>query len=193
MKVSWREAWNWYRLKRSERMIWVAATTVQELGERGAAWCREDLYAHPMGYDVPEAETQSILPMLERANAAGFFTIQSQPGGCWVEDGVLWEQRAFVQGYLDRDRLEEFRRHLEGAGMLVLDSFGADIVVTRENGEMATSFSGGWDRPDNYLNGLSRQAFRAIADAASLTVVDMKWHRDSMLWEALDCWSVARP
>lgn len=171
------------------RREWRRARTLPELSERGARWARGELGAHPSGYDVPDRETTSLLPYLARANEAGFFTDQSQPGGRWWINGVLVEQRAFVSGYLARTDLLEFRRHLEGAGMLVLDSLVHHEPLTKEDGVVVT---GGRWTTETMLQHVSSAALRDLDQAAMLDVIDTTWGREMTLWQALDAWSASR-
>lgn len=187
--INLKESLDWARHYRELRRRWREATTVQELGERGAAWARGELGAHPSGYDVPDAETEPLLPLLARVNAAGFFTHQSQPGGRWEIDGVLAEQRAFVSGYLARADLPEFRRHLEGAGMLVLDTLTHDEPLSKEDGEVVT---GGRWTTNHALSHISSAAQRDLDDAANLDVIDLVWCRENALWDALEAWVASR-
>lgn len=172
------------------RREWRRATTVPELGERGAAWCRGELGAHPYGYDTPMLETKTLLPVLQRANEAGLFTYQSQPGGAWDTNEGHVEQRAFVEGFLERDQLEGFRQCLESAGMLVLDSLAHDEPLVRYDGEDEV---GGRNvaRIDGYMNHISSAARRSLRDAADLSVIDLVWGRERALWDALDRWVAA--
>lgn len=176
------------------RKAWREAQTVPELGRYGAAWCRGELGTHPSGYDVPDPETVPMLPVLARANDAGFFTYQSQQGGRFEEgaDGVV-EAKAFVQGYLERADLEEFRRHLEGAGMLVLDSMTNDEPTLRYCDNDWGEVGGTWcARHDDSLNHVSSAACDSLADAADLYVLDVVWCRKDALWIALDEWAASR-
>lgn len=171
------------------RREWRRARTLPELGERGARWARGELGSHPSGYDVPDHETTSLLPYLARANEAGFFTEQSQPGGRWWINDTLVEQRACVSGYLARAELLEFRRHLEGAGMLVLDSLIHHEPLTKEDGVVVTS--GRWTT-DIMLQHVSSAARHDLGQAALLDVIDTTWGREMTLWQALDAWSASR-
>lgn len=181
------------RYYRQQRAHWRQARTVSELGERGARWARGELGAHPNGYDVPDPETVPMLPVLARANDAGFFTYQSQQGGRFEEgpDGLV-ETKAWVQGYLERSALQEFRRHLEGAGMLVLDSMIDDEPTVRYL-DREEEVGGTWRaRRDDSLSHVSSAACNALADAADLYVLDVVWCRNDALWQALDEWSASR-
>lgn len=176
---------------RDQRKTWRSARTVGELAQRGAAWARGELGAHPSGYDVPDPETKVLLPCLARANEAGFFTYQSQPGGVWHEDGQTVEARAFVNGFLERDRLDSFRAVMASGGMLVLDSLVHDEPLLRysEWGEVG----GQWRRRnESSLNHVSGEARAALADAADLTVIDTRWGRNDALWACLDDWAAVR-
>jgi hypothetical protein len=170
------------------RREWRRATTVPELAERGARWCRGELGAHPSGYDVPDAETSALLPVLARANEAGFFTYQSQPGGVFHEDGQTVRTRAFVDGFLERERVEGFRAVMGASGLLVLDSLAHDEPTVFY--EHAGMVGGRWkERREGYLDHISDAARRSLADAADLTVIDTCWAREELLWTALDSWS----
>jgi hypothetical protein len=185
------DAWSDRAYYRQQRRQWREAKSVDELGQCGAQWARGELGAHPGGYDVPDAETEPLLPVLARANAAGFFTYQSQPGGTFSEDEQLVETRAFVEGFLDRAKLHTFRAVMESAGMLVLDSLVHDEPLVRysEWGEV-----GGRGKPryDDSIRYVSGAASRAIADAADLVVIDVVWRREHALWDALDSWAASR-
>lgn len=181
----------WSRHYRRQRKIWREATSVEELAERGARWCAGELGAHPYGYDVPDAETCQLLPVLAHANRAGFFTFQSQPGGIWEAPGEHIEQRAFVSGYLSRVDMLSFREHLEGAGMLVLDSLVHDEPLTKVNGEVVTG--GNWKpRVEDDFQHISAAAHRDLSKAASLEVIDLVWGRGDALWNALERWAATR-
>jgi hypothetical protein len=144
-----------------------------------------------MGYDDPDPETTPLLPVLARANAAGFFTYGSQPGGEWDDEEGHVKQRAFVEGYLERSRVEEFRSYLEGAGLLVLDGLTHDEPLTCVDGQVVTG--GRWvSRIDDLMTGLSSSARQELADAASLDVIDLVWGRKDTLWNALDAWAASQ-
>lgn len=185
--INLKEAWEWSRHYREQRRRWREAQTVEQLGRLGAAWARGELGAHPFGYDVPDPETEPLRPVLALANEAGFFTYQSQPGGRWEEPEGVWEQRAFVDGYLARSELLRFREYLEGAGMVVLDSMPCDEVLTRLNGEPQTSGSVE-GRADSWFTHISSAARSDMADAADLFVYDPVWCRENALWTALEAW-----
>jgi hypothetical protein len=187
--INLKETLDWAKHYRQQRRRWREARSVEELGQRGAEWMRGELGAHPGGYDVPAAETEPLRPVLARANAAGFFTDQSQPGGRWVEHVGLVEQRAFVSGFLARDDLLEFRRHLEGAGMLVLDSMTHDEPLSKEDGVVVTS--GRWKVCRDFSH-ISSAASRDLDQAACLDVIDVVWCRENALWDALDGWAASR-
>lgn len=130
--INLKETWEDAKYYWGQRRDWRQAQNLDDLALRSARWARGELGSHPSGYDVPDPETTPLLPSLARVNAAGLFTHQSQPGGRWEINGVMVEQRAFVSGYLARVDMLEFRRHLEGAGMLVLD--GAAAWTVRQTG-----------------------------------------------------------
>lgn len=187
--INLKEAWEWSKHYRAQRRRWLEASSVEQLALRGSQWARGELGAHPGGYDIPAAETESLLPVLARANEAGFFTHQSQPGGRWDEDGVIAEQRAFVSGYLARVDLLEFRRYLEGAGMLVLDSLTHDEPLSKEDGEVVT---GGRWTTTNIFSHISSAAQHDLDKAANLDVIDTVWCRERALWDALEAWASSR-
>lgn len=189
-----REIWGRIRYRWEGHKTWRGAQTVPELGRHGAAWCRGELGAHPSGYDVPDPETVPMLPVLARANDAGFFTYQSQQGGRFEEsvDGVT-EAKAFVQGFLERVELEEFRCHLESAGMLVLDSMVDDEPTLRYCDREGAEVGGTWRaRSESHLHHISSIARGSLADAADLYVLDVVWCRNDALWAALDRWAASR-
>lgn len=186
--IDLKEAWADVKYRWGQYRDWRQARSLDDLALRSAKWARGELGSHPSGYDVPDPETVPLLSMLARVNTAGFFTHQSQPGGRWETNGVVVEQRAYVSGYLARVDMLEFRRHLEGAGMLVLDSLLHDEPLSKEDGVVVT---GGRWTTDNCLPYISSAAQHDLDNAANLDVIDTVWCRERALWDALEGWAAS--
>lgn len=183
-------------MTRTDRARWRAARSITDLGHLTALWLEGEVTSHPgcatPNYG-PDKETAHLVPVLAAANRAGYLTDNSQPGLIQRgSDGDLWEQRAAVTGWIDPDNQQLVRRittAARDAGLLVcVDHPGSQIPVTKVDGQDYTIF--GAVLPE-YLHVLwparliDRDLFTALANAASVTVADPQYGRDSLLWPVL--------
>ncbi|OEJ21579.1 hypothetical protein AS594_39290 [Streptomyces agglomeratus] len=183
-------------ITRTDRARWRAARSIADLGHLTALWLEGEVASHPScatpNYG-PDKETAHLVPILAAANRAGYLTDNSQPG--LIErgsDGDLWEQRAAVIGWIHRDNQQLVRcitTAARDAGLLVcVDHPGSDIPVTKVDGQDYTIFGA---VPPEYLRVLwsarliDRDLFTTLTNAASITVVDPQYGRDSLLWPVL--------
>ncbi|MCY0946298.1 DUF6919 domain-containing protein [Streptomyces antarcticus] len=184
---------------RADRRLWRAAVTFSDLAALTARWLEGDIRSHPgvMPNHGPDAETQPLIPLLAAANCVGFLTDSSQPGHDAADcDGILWEQRASVTGFVaDPELLTRLVDAAEEAGLLLLVSFPDDylqrgLVVTRVNGMDYTRFGRSWTRPE--LRGawpsrlINETAFDTVARAAQLTIAAPEFGSSNTLWTVLD-------
>jgi hypothetical protein len=183
-------------MTRTDRGRWRAARSISDLGHLTALWLEGEVASHPscaMPNYGPDEETAHLVPVLAAANRAGYLTDNSQPG--LIErgrDGDLWEQRAAVTGWIDRNSQQLVRRittAARDAGLLVcVDHPGSDIPVTKVDGQDYTVF--GAVLPE-YLPVLwparliDRGLFTTLTNATAVTVVDPRYGRDSLLWPVL--------
>ena len=185
-----------WRRTRAARKRWAEARTLPELADLMALWLEGELPLWPGYGDGAADETTELIPVLARANRAGFLTDQSQPG---VDgpgfDGLRWQQRAAVSGFVgDEQLLARIRRVGEAAGVTVLISHpwllpqGRGITATLRGGQPYTTF--GEYMPPRVLRqiwtGISRQAIAEVADAWQVTVIDPEYGRNDRLWMALE-------
>lgn len=185
----------WRRI-RADRRLWRQAATFDDLCVLMARWLEGELSMWPGHQDWPDGETSPLVPVLARANRAGFLTDQSQPGFDGIGyDGLHWQQRASVSGLIaDEQLLAQVRQAGERAGLVVLIAHpwllpqGRGITGTLRGGEPYTEFGA-------YLSvrtlrqiwpGVSRPAFAEIADAWQVTVIDPEYGRGDRVWAALD-------
>jgi len=109
------------RMSSTDRARWYAARDRHDLGRLTAQWLEGAIASQP-GYQPgwgPDPETTELVPVLARANRAGYRTDASQPGRADTTgyDGALWDQRAAVEGWIDRDRVSGLVTTAESAGL----------------------------------------------------------------------------
>jgi hypothetical protein len=188
--------WARWRKVRADRRRWAAARSLPELCELMARWLEGGLSMWPGYDDGADEETVDLIPVLARANRAGFLTDQSQPGCDGPGfDGSRWEQRAAVSGLVgdeellyalgrvaEAHRLTLLVRDVESRGLL------AGVTATRVDGAPYTTFGVRLSRRQlrHIWRGVSRPALAEICDAWQVTLVDPEWGSGDRLWSALD-------
>ncbi|WP_331764336.1 DUF6919 domain-containing protein [Streptomyces sp. NBC_01506] len=192
MKLPW--------MKRAERRLWKAVTTVADLGELMARWLEGEIASRP-GYAArygPDEETAHLVPTLAALCRAGYVTTQSQPGfaGTGV-DGLWWEQRAAVDLVVtDPELLHRLVDAATSAGMVVrvndhrLDH-GQDepVIVTTCDGEPITAFGGRISRANMAVQWpeLNRDLYDQVAHGRYVSIVAPEYGLDGeRLWVVLD-------
>jgi hypothetical protein len=185
-----------WRKVRADRKLWRRAGTLAELGGLMARWLEGDLSTWP-GYAVaaPDDETGVLVPVLARANRAGFVTDASQPACDETGvDGRRWRQRAAVSGLVGSEDLLNALARVAEAHRLVILVRTADgisqrpgIAVTTGDGEAYTVFGCRLTRRDlrHVWLGVSRKALAEVEAAWQVTLVDPVYGRDDRLWTAL--------
>jgi hypothetical protein len=175
-----------------EQQMWLAASTMLELGELAARWLEGDLSWQPCYYgDEPEPETAGLIGVLALANRGGFFTDQSQPG----EIGDGYSQRAFVDGFADEATAERIRVAFSSTDLVVIaipahvDRTCALVPVTRDGVEEFTWLGTGVAIDDlraSYEGLVSPQALLGLMSAWQLHIFDPVWGRNDRLWPILE-------
>lgn len=181
-----------------DRRRWKTARTFADLCELMALWTEGQIKTWPGHDGEPDPETADLLPTLAATNRGGYLTTGSQPGVIGPGyDGLLWEQRAAVEGLVaDQHLLDRLRRAAEAARLTVIvhepadrsRGLGGDVVVTRVDGSPYTGFGAKLNR--RVMKGqwpvISRDALQQVLGAWQVTVIDLEWGRDTVLWQALD-------
>lgn len=192
-------------MRRADRKRWQAATTLADLGELTAQWLEGTIRSHPCqaSRGGPSDETSDLVPALAQANRAGFVTHQSQPGCSeTVDDGTLWEQRAFVEAFTDTNTMRAVTDAGIESGLLVYAYLasrswfpairrGSATVVTINDGSPFTVVGHQFSR--RFLHGsvspfvgCNDAAIDRVCDAWQVTIVDPAWGRNDVLWPLLD-------
>lgn len=186
-------------MSRSDRRTWRAPQSVAALGEPMARWLEGTIRSWP-GYAPnwgPDKETAHLVPSLAALCRAGFVTTFFQPGLAGTgADGLWWEQRATVQGYV-RDRALYHRLVLaaEQAGLHVVANdpearhYEDPVTVTTRDGEPVTTtgYDLGYRDMRVQWRGVSPAAFDDLALAVDLAIVTPEYGTDGeRLWVALD-------
>lgn len=184
------------------RKRWASARTLADLGQLTALWL-EGVIASQPGYAPgcgPDPETADLVPVLAACNRAGFVTDASQPGYDGPGyDGRHWQQRASVEGFASRELAERLRRAAQDARLFARVQpasrwrvhSGHAITVTRCDGQPCTRFGAQLPRRDirdshvGYGGCLELGAVRALCAASRVTIVDLAWGSDDLLWPVL--------
>lgn len=185
-----------WRKTRADSRRWAAAQSLPDLANLMALWCEGELSMWP-GHPAPaDPETSPLTHTLAAANRAGFLTDQSQPGSDSLGyDGLRWQQRAAVSGWIaDEQLLTQIRHAGEAAGLLVLISHprliphGQGAICTIRDGRPYTRFGG--HLPAHALlhlwPSISRQALDQVVDAWQVCLIDPDIGRNDRLWPLLN-------
>jgi len=181
---------------------WQSARTLADLGELTAQWLEGAITPHPNGHDRPDEETEGLVPILARANRAGYVTDFSQPGEqpATGYDGRTWEQRAAVGGVADDQVLARLRECASDSGLVIiarkaahlppqlLVSYRDAIPVTCADEEPVTwagAVVNRGEQASGYDETCHPAAVEALCAAWQVSVVDLEWGRNDVLWDAL--------
>lgn len=181
---------------------WRSARTLSDLGELNARWLEGDIGQQPGHLGGPADETIPFIPLLAKLNRTGFVTISSQPGYDGPgHDGARWQQRAGVQGFIgSAEPMRHIRDLAVRAGLEVIAHDPATlprwryrnrpaIVVTRRCSLEYVTF-GGIQLPRHHIRHRQRgygrchrDAIDALCGAWQVTVIDLEWGRETLLWQ----------
>lgn len=179
-----------------DRRRWKTARTFADLCQLMALWTEGQIKTWPGHLGGPDPETTALVPTLAACNRTGYLTTCSQPGlrGPGY-DGLLWEQCAAVEGFIaDEQLLTRLRSAAVSAGLTVVVHGGGrsvgpkkGITATRRDSRDYTRFGMRLDRRHltQQWPGIHRDAFRQVAAAWQVAIIDPKWGRDDRLWPVL--------
>lgn len=194
------------RMSRTDRERWSAARDLQDLGRLTALWLEGDITSQPgyaPGYG-PDEETEALVPVLARANRAGFLTDGSQPGEADTIgfDGEFWTQRAAVEGFLVPKRAPELIATARRAGLIVIAHTVLNrrfarrcpefIDVTLRGNRVHTGFGGQRRARDirfQYAE-CHRDAINAVINSWQVTIAAPAYGPDQIVWEVVNDWAV---
>ncbi|MGQ0431519.1 MAG: DUF6919 domain-containing protein [Microthrixaceae bacterium] len=172
--------------------LWQEARGLADLGELTARWLDGGIAYHPGNLGPgPDPETMALVPVLVRANRAGFVTDFSQPGE--IEDG--WSQRACVSGFCDEVLADRVEGGILGTDLVAQiwlpgtsDESLRMIPVTIDHGEAHTWAGGALDPEISRVFGdeVPADALVALRGAYQMTLFDPRWGRNDLLWNVLD-------
>lgn len=167
---------------------WENARTIPDLARLTVKWLEGSLVQIPSYSGPPEAETSVILEELIRINAAGFMTEFSQPAE--MEPG--WSQRAAVTGFCEEALGERIQSGLLNTELLVLALRPGDDTIQIPislDGDEASTWTGARSDEDSIMYEFSHAVHSAAVGSLFLawqvSVVDMRWGRNDLLWPAL--------
>ena len=191
-------------MNRADRKLWAAARTLADLGELTARWLEGRISSQPGYYGAADIEDPAMIPVLARLNRAGFVTVSSQQGSSGPGyDGAHWRQRAAVDGFADESAALRIIRAVAPVQGLVTVSFppstlprrrfrcDKELPVTWRECEEYTWF--GQQVPRREIRSrrvgwgaCSRAARNALCSAWQVSVIDLEWGRNDLLWDVLD-------
>lgn len=194
-------------MSRADRKRWSAARDLRGLGRLTALWLEGEIQSQPgyaPGYG-PDEETEEFIPVLARANRAGFLTDGSQPGepATIGFDGESWSQRAAVEGWLAPDRVPELVSVARQAGLIVIthtvlrSRFARRspefIDVTLRGDRVHTGFGNQRRRAEIRFQyaGCHRDAIDAVVNARQVTIAAPAYGPDQTVWEVVNDWAAA--
>lgn len=163
------------------------ARNPQQLADAVIGFLRGSIGWTPTHLGSPDPETEQIADALVRINQLGFITDGSQPGMS-NEHGI---QRAWVDGFCDRDTADRIDRSLASSELVTFtiktnrESF-ASLPVTRSSDGTPFTWAGRYYYPDfqgNYENGTTLDEW--LRSSVFVTVIDPVWGRNDVLWPRL--------
>lgn len=177
-------------MKREDRRRWQEAVTLADLGQLMALWLEGRIGSWP-GYAAncaPDDETRPLIRPLAALNRAGFVTTCSQPGLSGPGfDGLLWEQRAAVEGFVSDQRLlARLQSAARSVGAEVTS--GRAVTVTTRGGTPYTDFGGRLTRRhmNSMWTGVSKAAWAELESATFLAIAAPEYGpAGERLWPAL--------
>lgn len=194
------------RMSRADRERWYAARDLRDLGRLTALWLEGEIKSQP-GYEPgcgPDEETEELIPVLARANRAGYVTDGSQPGLADTIgfDGATWTQRAAVEGWIAPDRAPELADAARRAGLIVITHTVLNrrfarrcrefIDVTLRENQVCTGF--GSQRRASDIRFQYDECHRAVINAVinswQLTIAAADYGPDQTVWEVVNHWAV---
>jgi hypothetical protein len=179
---------------------WQSARTLADLGDLTAEWLEGKIGSQPAYApgSGPDEETAGLVPVLAAANRAGFVTDCSQPGEPAEpgDDGSTWEQRAAVSGFASDRVLDRLRKAARTAGLVLIArkagklqaSYRDAIPVTCADEEPCTWFGAivNADEVTCQYDDCHPDAVKALCDAWQVSLIDLEWGRNDVLWPALE-------
>lgn len=188
----------------ADREQWAGARTLADLGELTARYLEGDLAGHPAYWGRPDEETTPLIATLAAANRAGFVTECSQPGQALALGvrGGWWQQRAAVSGWVDPATASLLEGLVRGTDQLLMVAgpvgwrrdYRDAVVCTEVNGYPITRFGG---RPSlreiRAIWGVcSREARGQLCGDDFVSIIDLAWGRNDVLWPLLDRFAAER-
>ena len=166
---------------------WRTARTLEDLAQATIAFLRGDLGETPVHGGPPDPETAPLIADLMRMNAAGFITVDSQPG----EVSPGWSQRAYVEGLCTEATAARIEAAVLGTELVLLSfapgAIGEASITVSLDGRTPNTFLGRAD--PSYFNDLigngSPELDAELARAWTLQIFDPVWGRSDMLLSAL--------
>lgn len=169
------------RMPAEQRERWQAPRNVPGLARTCALYLEGRIPSQPAyqpnrGIDQ---ETQALVPLLARANRAGFYTIQSQP----AQPGGGQALNAFVVGFAECSTAMRIHYLLCGSGLSYL--FRRPRYTLIQRGKVSWKPSTARQIRNNYAV-CHPAAVDALVDAVQVVIEDPMPGRDDRLWPLLD-------
>jgi hypothetical protein len=177
---------------------WNQAKTPSEVGELTALWLEGQLRDDPIpGHptEVPDEETDELIPTLANLNRWGFITGCSQPGS----SDETWPQRAFVDGFAGIGAAEDICNETNRTRLVTL-AYSPDqprvpkdqwlrIPVTLD-GEKENTWVGSCMSSAVVRLNHAKRYHPAFVDwlateAWQITIFDPEWSGNDLLWRTL--------
>lgn len=185
-RVAW-QAWNSLttrdRMPPEQRARWMQAKSVRGLGRTCALYLEGHIPSQPAyqpNWGIDE-ETQPLVPVLARANRAGFYTHNSQP----ARHPAYHEQNAWVDGFADRHTADRLYFLLCGSGLSYRFYRTRDRCTLVERGKVGSRPYKERDIRD-FFQDCHPDAIEALVDAVQIVIEDPVPGRDDRLWPLLD-------
>lgn len=184
-RAGWHNLTHFDGMPADQRERWQVARSVRDLGRTGALYLEGHIPSQPAyqpGFGIDQ-ETRDLVPVLSRANRAGFYTTCSQPA---LHPGYP-DLNAYVVGFADERNAQELYRLLCGSGLSYLLYRTRHRYVLAERGKVGS-------RPLKqreirlFYDDCHPIAVEALVDAVQVVIEDPVPGRDDRLWPLLEAY-----
>lgn len=188
-QAGWHSLTHFDRMPADQRERWQAARSVRALGRTCALYLEGHIPSQPAyqpGWGIDQ-ETRDLVPVLARANRAGFYTTNSQPA---LHPGYP-DLNAWVVGFADELTAQQLYRLLCGSGLSYRLYRTRRRYVLAERGKVGS-------RPLKdreirlFYDDCHPIAVEALVDAVQVHIEDPTPGRDDRLWPLLSAYADGR-
>ncbi|MEU7802723.1 hypothetical protein AB0B10_26025 [Micromonospora arborensis] len=185
-RVAWRKLVTLDRMPPEQRRRWSQATSVRGLGRTCALYLEGRIPSQPayLPNCAIDHETRHLVPVLARANRAGLYTTNSQPGRFENYPAA----NAWVVGFADEHTAHHLAELLNGSGLHYLLWRARTRRPVLQHGKVDSRPFTEW-QIRLFFQDCNASAVNALVDAVQVLIEDPLPGRDDRLWPLLQAYA----